>query len=420
MIMRIQERWIVCIVSALVLSVSLAESAAADEGKSKTSAGWKYVSESSEPGFDRPVPQTLACIDERPENLAEPVTYRGTKRRYAQLRFGSPNSNRVMIVIDEREGKAFDLYVDRNRNRSIEAKELVEGDGPWRSTALAVEILKDDVAEHIPRRIAIRRNAIDGGLSIATTGYLQGHVELGGRTIVARRVDGDGNGFFADHRDRLWLDLDGDGKWDPFSEQFPLLPVMKFQDDRYALRSDAIGSRLSLEEITGTVRLALPTLGPGTRVADLEVTLMGDDGSAYALRGLEERVQVPIGKYAITGLSLSLQRTGDSLPWNFVFSRLDHPADEHWHVVLRDAELAVDPIGAVRFTLEFPNGEEKFPAGKAISVVPRLYTHEGLLINSCSIGNSDARANYGSGPGADMRLLSAQGATLASHHSGFA
>jgi hypothetical protein len=154
-------------------------------------------------------------------------------------------------------------------------------------------------------------------------------------------------------------------------------------------------------------------------VADLEVTLMGDDGSAYAIRGVEEVVQVPIGKYAVTGLSLAVRQTGESLPWNFVFSRSDPPADGHWHIVLRDADVAVDPIGTLRFTLEFPDGDGSFPAGKAISVVPRIYTHKGLLINSCLIGNSDRHSNY-SGPGADVRLLSAQAATLESHRSGFA
>jgi hypothetical protein len=417
--LRIQIRGVVL---GLVLSLSFAGIAIAADREPNAPNGWQYVAESGEPGFDLLQLQKLACFDERPENVIEMVTYHGTKRRFAQLRYGSPNSNRVTIVIDEREGGEFDLYVDRNRNRTIESKDLVDGNGPWRTTALAVEILKDEIAEHVPRRIRIRRNAIDGGLSFATTGYLQGHVELGGRMIAVRRVDGDGNGFFADHRDRLWLDLDGDGKWDPFSEQFPLLPVMKLQDRRYALRSDAIGSRLSLEEITGvgTVRLALPTLRAGTEVADLEVTLMGDDGSAYAMRGVEEAVQVPIGKYAVTALSLSLRRTGESLPWNFVFSRSDPPADGHWHVVRRDTEVAVDPIGTLRFTLEFPNGEGSFPTGKTISVAPRLYTHEGLLINSCSIGKTDGRANYGSGPAADVRLLSAKAVTLETHQSGFA
>jgi hypothetical protein len=406
----------------LVLALCLAGSAHAAELEPKAPQTWRYVAESAEAGFDRPPLQKLALADERPEGVTETATYRGEKRRYAQLRYGTPNSNRVTIVLDQREGGGFDLYLDRNRNRTIEPKDLVEGEGPLRTAALAVEILKDDIAEHVPRRVIFRRSALDGGLSYATTGFMEGRVELAGRPIAVRRIDGDGNGFFADPRDRLWLDLDADGKWDPFSEQLPLLPVMKLADRRYALRSDAIGSRLSLEEITGvgTVRLKLATLPPETQVADLEVTLVGDDGSVYALRGGEEAVQVPVGKYALNTLWLSAQRDGDLEPWNFVFSRADGPHEGDWHAVARDADVAIDPIGTLRFVLEFPDGKGDVAAGAKISVAPRLYTQAGLLINSCSIGNADRFAGHGSGPGTDVQFVSANGAALSSGHSGFA
>jgi len=405
----------------LLLVLFFAGIAGAADREKKAPAIWRYVAESAEPGFERPSLQKLACSDERPEDIVEKVAFRGTKRLYAQLRYGTPNSNRVTIVIDEREGGEFDLYVDRNRNRTIEPKDLVESQGALRTTVLAAEILKDDIAEHVPRRVVFRRSALDGGLSYATTGYMEGQIALGGRTIAVRRIDGDGNGFFADPRDRLWLDLDGDAKWDPFGEQFPLLPVMKVDNRRYAMRADAIGERLSLEEITGvgTIRLKLETLPAGSQVADLEVTLMGDDGSSYALRGAEEAVQVPVGKYALNTLSLSAQREQDSQPWYFVFSRSKEPRDEDWHSVERDADVAVDPIGNLRFALEFPDGEGEFAPGKKFSAAPRLYTQAGLLINSCSIGNADKHAGYGSGPGAEIQLISGA-AAISADRSGFA
>ncbi len=383
---------------------------------------WQYVSESHEPGFDRPPLQKLPLTDELPENVVENISYRGTKRKYALVRYGTPNSTRVTVVVDERPDGEFDLYVDRNRNRTIEAKDLVAGSGPLRTTALASEIVRDDVAEHLPRQAVFRRSPTTGGLSFASTGYLAGQVELVGRPVAVRRVDGDGNGFFADSRDRLWIDLDGNGVWDQFTEQFPLAPMLKFGDQRYAVRSDPIGSRLTLEAITGigTIRLKLGTLPPDAHVSEIELMLVGEDGSAFTVRGADEAVSVPVGRYAAGSLSLSVEGPGATLPWNFVFSRENSPEERHWHVVTKDTLVEVDPVGALNFTFEFPSGNDNLRPGKNLSVAPRLWTHEGLLINSCGIGREDGRSGHGSGPAAEIRLLSDSGAALASARSGFA
>ncbi len=408
--------------ACLPLCLLLSSPTFAADPAPKPTADWRYVGESTEPGFDRPPLQKLPLADELPDNVAENVTYHGTKRRYGLVRYGTPNSTRVTVVIDERTDGEFDLYVDRNRNRIIEAKDLVTGNGPVRQTALAAEIVRDDVAEHVARQVAFRRSPTTGSLSFASTGYLAGQVELAGRQVAVRRVDGDGNGFFADSRDRLWIDLDGNGVWDQFTEQFPLAPMLKFADQRYAVRSDAIGSRLTLEAITGvgTIKLKLSSLPPATQVAEIELMLVGEDGSAFTVRGADEGVQVPVGRYAANSLSISVQRPDEPLPWNFVFSRQDSPSEKHWHVVAEDALVEIDPIGTLNFTFEFPNGNENLRPGKNLSLAPRLFTHEGLLINSCGIGRDDGRSGHGSGPAAEIRLLSTSGATLGSARSGFA
>jgi hypothetical protein len=198
--------------------------------------------------------------------------------------------------------------------------------------------------------------------------------------------------------------------------------VLKLDEKRYALRSDAIGSRFALEQINGlgTVRLKLATLAAGVEIADLELMLMSEDGSACSLRGADAAVQVPVGRYALSALSLSLSRKADREPWNFVFSRLLGPDERHWYDVARDAEVIIDPIGTPRFVLEFPNGAENVKPGKSLSIEPRLYTQDGLLINSCAIGQHGRAAVYGSGPHADVEFLSGAGKLLWSHQSGFA
>ncbi|HEY2252507.1 MAG TPA: hypothetical protein VGH74_15645 [Planctomycetaceae bacterium] len=409
-------------ITSLACCLLLISSTFAADPAPKPAANWRYVAESGEPGFDRPPLQKLPLANELPDNVAENVNYAGSKRKYALVRYGTPNSTRVTVVVDERADGEFDLYVDRNRNRIIEAKDLVAGSGPLRTTALAAEIVRDDVAEYLPRQVVFRRSPTTGALSFASTGFLTGQIDLAGRQVAVRRVDGDGNGFFADSRDRLWIDIDGNGVWDQFTEQFPLAPMLKIDDQRYAVRSDAIGSRLMLEAITGvgTIKLKLGTLPPGTNVSEIELMLAGEDGSAFTVRGADEGVQVPVGRYAAGSLSISMEHPGESLPWNFVFSRQDSPDERHWHAVAKDALVEIDPIGKLNFTFEFPNGNDNLRPGKNLSVAPRLLTHEGLLINSCGIGRDDGRSGHGLGPSAEIRLISASGAPLASTRSGFA
>jgi hypothetical protein len=198
--------------------------------------------------------------------------------------------------------------------------------------------------------------------------------------------------------------------------------MLKFGDQRYAVRSDPIGSRLTLEAVTGigTIRLNLGALPPDAHVSEIELMLVGEDGSAFTVRGADEAVSVPVGRYSAGSLSLSVQGPGTTLPWNFVFSRENSPAERHWHIVKKDALVEVDPIGTLDFTFEFPNGIDNLRPGKNLSVAPRLFTHEGLLINSCGIGRDDGRSGHGSGPAAEIRLLSESGAALASARSGFA
>ena len=96
-------------------------------------AGWRYVLPPAGDAFEHPPLRAIGLSDAKPDDVTESVEYRGTRRRYAQLRYGSPDSVRVTVVLDEGGPGEADLYVDSNRNRRIELKERVTGDGrTWR------------------------------------------------------------------------------------------------------------------------------------------------------------------------------------------------------------------------------------------------------------------------------------------------
>jgi hypothetical protein len=380
----------------------------------------RFTDEPGQP-FDHPPLAAISLSLEKPSELMETaVIYRGTTRRYGQIRYGTSNSLRVTVVVDQRENRDFDLYVDANRNFQIEPKELVAGEGALRRMRVAAEIRREDEAEHLPRSVLFRRGVTWGALGFATAGYLEGQARIGERTMAFRRVDGDGNGFFTDARDRLWLDLDGNGDWDAFNEQLPLLPVLKIREVRYAVRSDLVGTSLRFEPITGEgkIRLACRPAGENSQVADLFVMLIGSDGSAISLRCGDEAVAVPVGKYALETVTLAVRTGADGLPWNFTFGRRGNPADHEWHAVAPDETVAIDPVGKLRFQVVANEGKPAAP-GQEIRIQPQLVTHDGLIINSCSLG-TNSRNPYSESSQALINLVSASGSILQQAQSGFA
>lgn len=191
-----------------------------------TPTDWRHVLPPHGDPFEHPPMRALGLGREAPGGVVERVTYRGSRRRYGQIRYGSPASVRVTIVLDEVAPGEADLYVDADRNRRIEPKDRVEPLEPraW-LVPLDVAIIEGERTRLERRAYAFRLGATGLTLSGAAAGYFEGTVRVAGRDCSARRLDGDGNGRLTDPQDRLWVNLDGDGRWDPVAEQFLHAPV---------------------------------------------------------------------------------------------------------------------------------------------------------------------------------------------------
>ncbi len=388
----------------LMLAMALA-GAPGDGGKPAAAPGWRFVLAGAGDPFDHAPFRALALRREKPEDLLEKVTYRGepTRRRYGQIRFGSAASIRVTVVLDETASGVVDLYVDADRNRRIDDRDRVAaapaapGERVWR-LPLDVAIVDRDVTTRVPRAMVFRRGAGRRMLGYASAGYLEGTVTLAGptgapRRIASRRVDGDGNGLLADSQDRLWLDRNGDGRFDAASEQFLFANVLELGDTRYAVRSDELGRRLGLEAIAGTGSLRLawkPAAGgdgdgdggrAGTSVrCELRATAFGRDGSAYSLNNTEPTI-VPTGEYRLGTVMVSLDDPAGGRPWSFVFSDSGGKGDPRWYRVEKDATIAIDPVGRLEFEVDPGNIAENPPRpGEELKLQPLIYTGDGLVI----------------------------------------
>lgn len=406
---------------AAFLIAGIIAAGAADE--SAPTSGWKYVVPAAGGAMEHPPLVPVALSEKKSDLILREPSYRG-QPLYGLLRYGSDTSPQVPIVVVSRNGGEFDLYVDANRDGEIAEKESTSGQDRLRRIAITSEInYLDRVSDEYPRQVVFRRGVIANSVGVATLGYLEGQVEIAGRKIAARRVDGDANGLFSDPRDRVWLDLNGDGQWDPFSEQFPVQPVMVLSGARYALRTDQPGTRLALEEIAGvgTLRLRLATLPTGAEVRTIEVALMGDDGSAYAVRSDGEAVTVPVGKYAVRSLRLSVVDSATKKPWNFQFTRYEPPEEKHWHHVAAGEELTLDPCGPLRLTAEGNDLKKPARSDRDVVVNPRLFTAEGLLITTSDCNDKPVQTfDRGHENCAEVTLCQTDGTKVAQHTSGFA
>ncbi len=380
----------------------------------------RYVGEVEADSPIRPVFRFVALSGSKPEDLREEVRYRGKEQKYAQIRYGSDDSRRIVVVVDEVSRDDFDLYVDANRDRRIEAKDKLAGAGKERTAPLAAEIVRGFEYLQHPRRVRWRLGATRKSISLATLGYVEGVLAIAGKKHAVRRVDGNANGFFADSADRLWIDLNRDNQWDPLAEQFPFSPVLTLNDQRYSVRADALGSRLAIEPLTsaGRIQLRLAGLAKSASVVKLEVTLTGEDGSAFAVTALDTPTVFPAGRYALGSVALSVQPADANQPTHFVFSRIVVDAGTRWHVLEKDKELILDPVGKLRFNLDVEKKQRVCKPGDTIRVQPELFTADGLLINSCSLGEESSR--YGNHRHCTVKLHDSKNQLLDEQTCGFA
>jgi hypothetical protein len=425
------------------------------------SSDWRYVLPPPGDEFEHAPFRALVLRRAKPDELVEKAAYRGApaQRRYAQIRFGSPSSTRVTVVVDTLANGEVDLYADADRNLKIDERDRLtpqavaaavgaRRERVWR-LPLDVALVEAEAVNTIRRAIVMRLGASGQTLAYATAGYQGGRVQLGGqttehgqkkpaRTLAARRVDGDGNGLLADAQDRIWIDLNGDGRFDATAEQFLYNSVLNLDNERYIVLSDPLGSRLAFEPLEGTATLrlemkpgedpgAVPPAPAGARAGaspataahapELRATAIGRDGSVFAVSSTEPAT-VPAGDYRLTDVTISLDDPQGGERWSYVFSRGGILKPPRWYKADKNAVVTIDPIGALRFEIELRDAIARGKPGEDVTLQPALYTGDGLLIVVAYRGNPVSPATQET-LGAQITLAGAASKPLATAHSGF-
>ena len=398
--------------------VMLLSALALDPGAVPPSAAWQYVAPPPGDSFEHPPWRAISLSATKPDDIVEKVAYQG-RPRYAQLRYGSPGSTRVTVVVDEVGSGEVILYVDADRNRRIEARDLVNGRGRVWRLPLAMALAEEESTREIPREIVLRLGSTGRVLSIAAAGYLEGTVRMAGRDHAVRRTDGDADGSYTSPQDHLWVDLNDNGRWDPDAEQFLYAAILTIGPARYAVRSDPAGTRLAFVPLEGTGTVRLMVRRPQTRahLAEIHAQFIGRDGAALNVEGGTE-VTAPVGEYRISALSLVLSDATGGPPWHYGFSEIFARPRRIWHKVEKGIRLELDPLRGLELKAEIHEPPDERKPGLPVTILPRLFTGDDLLINFGYRGAPTA-------PGADhettahVTLCSSDGTILDATTSGF-
>jgi hypothetical protein len=264
----------------------------------------------------------------------------------------------------------------------------------------------------VTRTIILKRRA--AGLAYAVRGYVMGTITLKGKEYPALLTDGDADGCFdGAAADRVWIDLDRDGKFDPLTEQFPLGAPLAHDGTTYLIRPDAIGSKVEVRERpveTGTVRLTVTRL-PKSDVVSLSAHLVSEWGELVMLDKPGTPHAVPEGKYRIDAMSLQL-KDADGQVWSYQFNGARQPV----LTVVKGKEVAFDVTDGLRVTVDVAAGAAGAKAGESVRVRPDLVTKAGLYMTGCEVSGV---SGYARPVRASIRLIGPGSDALDEVETGF-
>ena len=362
-------------------------------------------------------PRAIKFLGEKPEDVETDIEFRGIRQLHGQIRYGTADSIRVGLIVDQLSASTadFDLYVDRNRDRKIEVDEKVNGQGRIREFELQTEINQGGQPVGFARKVTFRRSVDPAIFSIATHGGYASQWKVGDESLAVWRLDGDANGLFSDNRDEIWIDANNDGKWNPISERFSYRPAIVLNGERFAVRGDALGSQLDFELITGEGQLSFDVdLASEAKVQSFRASVFGDDGSCYSLES-SESIELPAGNYTLGQFSIKL-KPAEGQAWSYSFSHTGRASEQMWYEIEKDGEVTIPLFGNLKVEFSSP---ESVGAGGEIHVRPNLKTEDGLYITYSGRGEPNS---YGETPHncGKFKVTDAANSQIGTSESGFA
>jgi hypothetical protein len=306
-----------------------------------------------------------------------------------------------------------DVWIDGNGDGRFGPGERHRIDAQPAEIPITMSVKTGSFARFVARTVLLRA-AADGGVRYAVRGYAAGPLLFGGRSYGALVTDGNGDGCFdSPSGDRVWIDFDGDGRFDARGEQFTLGSPLTFNRRPYLVRPAADGSSVIVRERPtdhGAVQLIV-TGHTGERPTGFAAQVVSDGGEALTLSATG-RARLPVGRYAIETLAFRMQ-DGDGKTWDYRFA-----GERRFDIVVqRDREVTVRPLENIAFHATTKLPQSTIGPGQELPVTPSLRTPAGLELVGCQlVGREQPRDGEGD---AEIRLEAPDGSAAERARSGF-
>jgi len=307
--------------------------------------------------------------------------------RFCQWYFGNTLCNRVAVLVEMDGDQPVRVFLDSNRNRTIETDEEITSqihDGKVWIADLAAHVGADNDPGDVgagedtiaaPRQVAIypRKDRV----RIRTLGYSTGDVQLEDKSHTFRRVDIDGDGIPVGTKDQLWVDLDDSGNFDPISERFNMADQISIGEKQYTVRSDRLGHTVTLASLdtVGKLQFTFELADKSATLEKLEGTLRDENGMLISVRLSDEPIPVPPGQYCLEHLVLHV-RGADKTTWRMTLAR---------GMEAEPIEITPDSSQTIQLLDDFqfhgkPVHEPDRYSGFESHVQASVYTKNGLVI----------------------------------------
>ncbi len=334
--------------------------------------------------------------------------------KYSLVPLGpKPEKGLLLVWIPKAPGGP-QLWLDANADGKLSDDERHAMSGRDLEVPATVTVRWTRNPVRVQRTLLLRRSAVGEGLRYAVRGYAEGRLKLGEKEYAAVLLDGDGNGCLDTvGHDRLWIDLDENGRFDLLTEQYPLGKAIAKQGDIYVVRSDPLASSVVVHLRSagdGKLRLTLAAK-TGTQVK-ATVELISDIGEFALIDKLDDITAVPYGEYRFARLRLEVPDADGNI-WSFYFRA---ERDRYYPVPL-DRETTIPLLKHFQVNVLTRPSEGKIKPGQKIRVYPEVIADRSLSLSSCSIvKKGQARPVDGT---AEVLLIAPDGTTVHRSVDGF-
>lgn len=333
---------------------------------------------------------------------------------YGQLPVGPKPETAIAVVWLPKAKEGPTLWLDADGDGRLVASERQVMAAKELELSASIKVRVEPEVKQVERAFVFRRPTFGTGLRYAVRGYATGRLKLGSEEHSVLLVDGNADGCLDSvGKDRVWIDLNGDGRFEGLTEQFPLGKPLTKAGLVYVIRSDPLAAAVTANlRLAGEGKLRL-TLPAGRKAAKFSAELISDLGELVTVEKLDEAVPVPHGQYRVSWLKFQLGGE-DGQPWHYTFSSHRHK----YFAVSLGQEATIPLLGKVVMQVNCDLKQGKARPSETITARLEVVAEDaGLTLTSCTRGGEE-RQNAAESS-AEILLKAADGKLVSRGMSGF-